>query len=442
MCELHRMQAKVRDLWPDSPVAQEGMSTVVTVPHAATVRPAPRRRRKLWELESKYLCPVVGTCLSLEDIKRIARKDGFSGSGFDDYRLHVEAVSVAGSRNSASESLQKTLDRKHLKAVKSFEQARDDAAVAELWRRHLELGEVAGPLWAVMTHKAAGPETRAQAYADVHMLSHQVGAGQAADARRLAFLEGETERLAYQARQDAERMAGELARRSERILGLEAELQDLRKARLELAVLRGRLAELESGQALVDLGRRLLMLEAANGELRAQAARLVDSDARLRDRMREVDRLRAERDSLVLERDALEHLLLAESPDGPGCDGHCTGCPATLRDRCVLCVGGRTALLPQYRLLAERLGVRLIHHDGGREEALSRLPELLAASDAVICPTDCVSHPAYYQVKKHCKQVGKPCVLTRHSGLSGFAAALERLARGQAEIHPMPVGGQ
>ncbi|MEW5968101.1 MAG: DUF2325 domain-containing protein [Pseudomonadota bacterium] len=54
--------------------------------------------------------------------------------------------------------------------------------------------------------------------------------------------------------------------------------------------------------------------------------------------------------------------------------------------------GQEITLLPQYRELAERLGVRLIHHDGGQEEAMSRLPDLLAASDAV--PTDCISHTA------------------------------------------------
>ncbi len=116
------------------------------------------------------------------------------------------------------------------------------------------------------------------------------------------------------------------------------------------------------------------------------------------------------------------------------CDGQCETCPGSLRGRCVLCVGGRTPLQPQYRALAERLGVRLIHHDGGREEALARLPDLLNASDAVICPTDCVGHLAYYQLKKHCKQNGKPCVLTRNSGVAGFAAALTRLAEGRADI--------
>jgi hypothetical protein len=62
------------------------------------------------------------------------------------------------------------------------------------------------------------------------------------------------------------------------------------------------------------------------------------------------------------------------------------------------------------------------------------VPDLLNASDAVICPTDCVGHLAYYQLKKHCKQNGKPCVLTRNSGVAGFAAALNRLAEGRADI--------
>lgn len=437
MCERHRLDSLVRGLWArsaedsaDLPVPEQGREMAIP-------RPKPPRRRKLWELESKYLCPVVGTCLALEEIKRIARRDGFLGSDFDDYRLHVEAVSVSGNRNSTSEALHRTLECKHQRVVKDFDRARNDVAVAEMWRHCLARGEVAGALWAVMTHKAAGPETRAQAYADVHMLSHQVGAGQAADSRRLTFLEGEVERLRGEACQDAERAARELTARASRIRALEAERQRQSLDQRELSELRRRLAELESGQAMVAMGRRLLVLEAANGELREQAGRVPGAEARLREAREELDRLRDERDALSFERDALERLLLAEAPSHADCAGECASCPENLRDRCVLCVGGRTTLLPQYRQLAARLGVRLIHHDGGREEAMSRLPELLSASDAVICPTDCVSHPAYYQVKKHCKQAGKPCVLTRNSGLAGFAAALERLAEGRVEIRPL-----
>ena len=60
--------------------------------------------------------------------------------------------------------------------------------------------------------------------------------------------------------------------------------------------------------------------------------------------------------------------------------------------------------------------------------------ETLRQADAVICPADCVGHPAYYQLKRHCKQAGKPCVMPRGSGLASFADGLNRLAQGRLDI--------
>jgi hypothetical protein len=386
-------------------------------------------RRKLWELEEKHHCPVVGTCLNLDDLCKIARQSGFAGHGIDPYRLHVEAVSLSCTRNGAAEAMHKRMDRKHALQLTRFDQAKSDAEVRALWRQHLDRGEVAGAMWAAITHKHASCETRQAIYEDIHMLSHQVGAGQAADLRRLAFLEREHAELQRQARRDGERQARELADKAARIRWLEGEVAESLQRAEAAHPLRARLEALENGTAMIEMGRRQLALEAAAVRLRESAARAAALEE-------ENPRLRQERDAARAERDALERLGLGETaePEPGACAGECAACPQPLHGRCVLCVGGRTTLLPQYRQLAERLGVRLIHHDGGREEALSRLPDLLASSDAVICPTDCVSHPAYYQLKRHCKQAGKPCMLVKSSGVGSFAAALTRLAEGRAEI--------
>lgn len=386
-------------------------------------------RLKLWELEEKHHCPVVGTCLNLDDLSKIARQSGFSGHGIDPYRLHVEAVSLSCTRNDAAEAMHKRIDRKYALQLTRFDQAKSDAEVRALWRQHLDRGEVAGAMWAAMTHKHASSETRQVIYEDIHMLSHQVGAGQAADLRRLAFLEREHAELQRQARRDGERQARELADKTARIRGLEGEVAESLQRAEAAHPLRARLEALENGTAMIEMSRRLLALEAAAVRLRESAARAAALEEENRC-------LRQERDAARVERDALEQLWLGETaePEPSACAAECAACPQPLRGRCVLCVGGRTPLLPQYRQLAERLGVRLIHHDGGREEALSRLPDMLAASDAVICPTDCVSHPAYYQLKRHCKQAGKPCMLVKSSGVASFAAALTRLAEGRAEI--------
>ena len=73
--------------------------------------------------------------------------------------------------------------------------------------------------------------------------------------------------------------------------------------------------------------------------------------------------------------------------------------------------------------------VEFIHHDGGMEENAGRLPGMLNKADVVICPADCVSHAAYYQVKGFCKRVGKPCLMLESSGLSAFVSALEQVVR-------------
>lgn len=434
MCDLHGagLGAAIQSLLGSAPVLPVGTAPTTVVAKA-------NHRIKLWELEDKHHCPVVGTCLTLDEIKKLARKGGFVAKDADDYRLHVEAVSLSCSRNPVAEAMHKRLDRKFDLYLRRFDKACDETEVHALWKQHLEQGEVAGAMWAALTHKAGGKESRHVVYADVHMLSHQIGAGQAADLRRLEWLEREHATLREQARAENTRQARELAEKTARIQELERTLAEAWQRAQEAGPLRARVEQLESGLAMTDMARRLLAasdaatrLETRNTELEQRLVELTERLAILKNHL----------EITIRERDAMERLWSGESAgavaagidDEPGCDGECETCPNNLRVRCVLCVGGRAPLLPQYRQLAERLGVRLIHHDGGREEALSRLPALLASSDAVICPTDSVGHLAYYQLKQHCKLAGKPYALVKSSGIASFAAALTRLAGERGEI--------
>ena len=184
---------------------------------------------------------------------------------------------------------------------------------------------------------------------------------------------------------------------------------------------------------MVDMGRRLVSLQASNDQLAVAARRADEIESKLATLVEQMAALRAERDRLARERDALELVLLASNERASDCDG-CDACNEPSQQRCVLCVGGRTALVSQYRSLAGRLGIRLVHHDGGQEEAISRLPDMINGADAVICPTDCVSHTAYYLLKRHCKRTGKPCLLFKGAGVSSFAVALARLSSGRVTL--------
>lgn len=397
-------------------------------------------RARLWELEDKHHCPVIGSCLPVDDLARLARRFFAWIDAGNAFAMHVEAVNLAKTRNAASEAMQQLLERKYRLQVQRFKSAGNDGEVMQAWREHYARGDVAGALWAAITHRAVSAATRHVIFADVHMLSHQVGAGLAADTRRLAALASESADLRAEVeRQRARHSAGEAEWRRQ-LRRAQQDAERLPALVAELARARERLAAFESGEVMVDIGRKLLTLQAENSELVVRAQRAWALEKNLQAAHQEARALARERDQLAAERDALERLIgftdnapAAESRLAP-CDGECARCDPAFAGQCVLYVGGRSALLGHYRALAERLGFRLLHHDGGVEESVSRLPEMINGADAVVCPTDCVSHSAYYQVKRQCKRSGKPCLLLKSAGVSGFAVALARLASGQSSL--------
>lgn len=435
MCLKHPDHAPANTREPTWPPRPDGDATA-----PPRVSQRPRCRPRLWELEAKLHCPIIGTCLSLEALRRVARRFRFEAT-HDEFGMHVEAVGFSQQRNPVSETLQRHLDKTYKLWVDRFARLKDDAAVLALWQECLQRGDVAGPLWAVCTHRAASAATRQQAYGDIHMLSHQVGAGQAADVRRLAHLETDNARLAAELRRRSIQHAGELDTLRCRLGQAEQEARDACQQLAAIGPLQQEIEALRSGQALARLEERLAELDAAQRRNDAQQARLDALQAHNQALARQLEAARSELESAE---NLLEALESGDEPGPAGLHGCPADCAAALANRCILYVGGRQSLISRYRQIAERLGARLIHHDGGSEETLSRLPDLIHGADAVLCPTDRISHNAYYHVKSHCKRVGKPCLFYKGGGVSGFAFAMARLSRGESSLGaepPAPAAG-
>lgn len=220
---------------------------------------------------------------------------------------------------------------------------------------------------------------------------------------------------------------------AQRLQAQEGELAALRAIARDANEIRERLQGFESGEVFLEMSRRLHSLEHIRQQLCNETRRSESLEKSLARQRQETAAATRERELLAAEREALESLLIAEEQCAANCAQECepTACGGP---RHVLCVGGRTPLLAHYRALAQRLGIRLTHHDGGQEEALSRLPDMINGADAVLCPTDCVSHSAYYQLKHHCRRSGKPCLLFKGAGVSSFALALTRLSVGDTSF--------
>ncbi len=395
-----------------------------TIPSVARKMP---RRRKLWEIAHRYHCPVVGTCLTVEELRKLARRAGLEGwNSESDYTLHSTAVGLAGDRNGLSDPMQKLLERKFEAIVRRSARAKSGDELLSWWREALARGEAAGAFWAAMSHAHASEQVAHLIYEDIHMLSHQVGAASHADLGELARLRRVEAELTLKLERQQERHGAQVAEKEEDIRNLSLRLDGaleierrLRAAETDLlangsdSIARLRISELEV--RLHAETQRAVQAERRYGEVAAQAAGL----------QQKTDELQSEWEA------AEEALTMALTPSAcrdcaESLEGRCAS--GDFSGRCILCVGGRTGLADQYRTMVERSNGRFVHHDGGIEDNPKRLQAMLAAADAVICPADNVSHGAYYVVKRLCKQYGKPCVLLKRSGLSTFARGLAELA--------------
>ncbi len=382
------------------------------------------RRRRLWELPRHSFCPVLGSCLPIERLRRLA--DRILGAELlaDDYELHSSAVSECARRDVISERIQRELEERYALQIRHAKALRTRESLASHWEEAKVHGsEVGAALWVTLTHPRCDEPLQEKVLRDIHMIQHQVGSGVRVDVGRMHALAKENGVLSRELASVQERVTRIMAEKSAQIERQQAELVRLRAeviARDSMVdQLRCDLRDLEEQvptlRSRVELGRRL---EVQQGRIHELERRLLQAEQRA-----------------VHWEERWHALQLSRAPgDGEGAQeaGSAEGASELqtegLRDKSVLCVGGRTASVPVYRRLIETCGARFLHHDGGEEEGTGPLEASLAAADLVICQAGCISHGAYWRVKEHCKRTGKRCVFVDRPSASGLARGLDALA--------------
>jgi hypothetical protein len=407
------------------------MSTVAEMISAAFGVKAPdspaapqRRRSKVWELPKRWHCPLVGTCLPVADLRKLARRCGFDERVMSEHTLHTAAVGHCDVRTPMAEAIQRHLDKRYVGSLSAFARAKGEAAVLTLWNEAMASGEVTGALWAAWSHPDLTDSGGNAIYGDIHMLSHQIGSEARADLRQLERVKQENARLRDEAQalrhglresqRQRDKLGAELERRRTE---MEQRVTLQARREMELAEVRAEARDYDAlfGRAQA-MGQRIETLEERNATHARRAAAFETE-------------LRETRMELAAAETALESALgLCEGVTGDDGCGRTCRLEAQLTGRCVLCIGGRTNLLDGYRRMVETMGGRFLHHDGGQEESLHRIDAAVGTADAVVCQAGCVSHAAYYRLKEACKKLGKPCVFVKSPGVGSFARGLAVLA--------------
>ena len=371
--------------------------------------PSRPRRTRIWELGGSLHCSIIGTCLTTAELRQISVKLGRrEAPDATEHDMHASAVLLAGKRHDGAKLLHKTLDRRHRAAIGKFDQAKTVQEVRSLWQEALKRGDVPGAYWAALTHPACNHALVCEIFAEVHMLSHLVGASNRADIRRLRQLEDDKALLEGELSQMRERLAEAMTSR-------DRALNDLR-SRDQLPPPPPPVPTVEAYPAAAgELKSRLARCEAHGEKLERQLAETRMALGAEQEARQDAE---AQISSLQGELDAFEAQLATSESDKT---------PPRL-NATLLYVGGRPAQVGHLREVAERAGAAFLHHDGGIEDRDGLLPGLVSRADAVLFPVDCVSHTATLAVKRLCRLAGKRFVPLRSTGMGPFCAAVRSLA--------------
>lgn len=367
------------------------------------------RRRRLWEVSADCHCPVIGVCIPMPVLRRLAGKLLRAPETVSDYALHAHAVQEAARRNPLSQAIHDELEKRYATEVKVFRKLRDRHALVEAWSDALRQGNLAGALWATVTHPSCDSALSESLSQQMHMLQHQAGATMAQQ-RALIEENATLARALAKAQQRCEQVAREKAARIAELELMRSRLRGEAVAREEaLVALQAELGQMRAEPAATEclrLAHQLLYQE-------ERCARLSLENARLQ-KMLAAQTVRVE---------PVVDVVIPVPP--PACSA--AEAEAGLAGHRILCVGGRDGALGVYRKLIEAAGGRFMHHDGGVEDRLAQLDSALSAADLVICQTGCISHNAYWRVKEHCKRTGKRCAFVESPSAAGLARGLRGL---------------
>lgn len=378
-----------------------------------------RRTRHPLNVLGQFLCSIVGTCLTLKETQKIARHFQYAGDA-SPYQVHTWLVEGCKKMPVVAKHVQKYLGHKYRLAMNRID-AYEPGELGRAWKEALREGETAGAYWALITRLDTPDEVLAQVFGDIHMMSHLQGAESRDELKELEPLRQENagikERVnRLSSKTEAIRREKEECKRV--LAGKEAEALDLKR---QLTVLEQRLASLTAGQEQERLKKE-------NRELAAKLAQEQKARERLEMRLfQETVRL--------LPGITLPSKTMDAAADDAAVPPE-SACPLASGGKChrfcnkfILFVGGLERLEPHYRSLVENdFGARFMRHDGDCKNGQTRLARLVKRAEAVICPINCNSHSASLCVKKVCKDLNKPCVMLRNSGLGSLKRTLLQLA--------------
>lgn len=378
-------------------------------------------RKRIWELEQNLICPVIGTCLTVADTRKIIKRFG-NFNNVTDYEAHTIAVSHCREENSLSRAIDRTLEATFSRHGKEVEKIDSEEELKDYWRKNFLNGSIAGPFWAIISRTEPHSNILSIVYGDVHMLSHRAVAEISELRSRIEALSNTVEnlkddKLRYRKIiRESNLEVIEARKISSRILHLEGELKKYKEHSHQNR------PHQDSGLAFRELCRVIDITRAEKQKQKETASKLEDQKEENRRLKKQIKFLQGEIN--------LIKSFTTETGKADKARLTCTNssCPSyNVQGRTILYVGGRPSVISHCREVIESCGGKFIHHDGGIDESIGKIPNIIDNVDSVFFPVDCISHNASSSVKRLCKKIHKPVVFLKNSSVSAFTKEIEKI---------------
>ena len=374
-----------------------------------------------WMIHDHFKCQVVGTCLSLEEQKKLLKKTGKSIKNYSTYEIHGILVNCLSDNNKLSKRIDAYLNRKFKQEISEFFN-QEKSLFLDAWKTHFKKGEVEGLLWVGATRTDLSEEDISLIFGDIHMQMHLNAAHNMKLLQKLSYQQKENQKLS----QKIQDTAGIRRAIKKEQAGLEKEHEKLRrkydvldKAKLEIEK---ELSELRNRTGMTDL-------EAKNRRSQAELIKLSEEIKIYRRHVKTLEdknsklcsRLDREHEINTYFREDIKNVITKISTLNQ-CDETCPS--FDLCKKRILIVGGIDRMQSLYRDLIEKSGGIFECHNGHMKGGSRTLENRIKRADVVLCPVNINSHNACLTVKKLGKKYSRHVQMLAGSGLNAISQAI------------------
>jgi hypothetical protein len=375
-------------------------------------------RQHVWDIFPNIKCPLVGTCLKVEDQRRIVKKSGYSVKNASPYEIHQIVMMNLNDKNEVSSKVERFINQKFLNQINRFRNATRNQ-LQEAWEKEFAKGQFEGLLYVIATRTDICDEFFMKVFGDIHMMSHV----------NMEMVVREKQKNETQKKATV-KIARLLAAEKEKGKRLHASRKEIQ---LSLDSACSRIASLENKQRAEksDAGESKTFFQ----ENQFLKARLEQTAQKLKNTEKALIRLENEKKKTEIElfeyqatnaafADEIEGLVsqLAGMFSCRKCE---TKCPDyTICSRRILIVGGMTKIKHYYKKIVESSGGEFDYHDGYMKGGVKNLEEMVAKSDLILCPVNCNSHNACTKVKQLSRKHNKSIKMLANSSLNTISNAL------------------